>query len=86
MSRHAPTRSLLSAWDGRAKLERAAFLRLDDRGTFTCQVWPATFQFHRAQWWGSTPDGTVAVIHSHPQDYPDPSLHDIMESPASASP
>jgi len=65
---------------GRAKFERAAFLLINDTGKFDCKVWPADYQFHKAQWWGATPDGTVAVVHSHPRNFPDPSSQDIMEA------
>src|SRR5215208_6235035 len=65
---------------GRSKFERAAFLLIDETGRFDCHVWPADFQFHKAQWRGRTPDGTAALIHSHPQNFPDPSLQDIMEA------
>jgi JAB domain-containing protein similar to deubiquitination enzymes len=68
------------AFRGLGKLERAAFLKINGRGTFDCQVWPAPFAIHRAEWLGATPDGTVAVIHSHPVGSPDPSEHDRQEA------
>ena len=71
---------LSRGWEGRANFERAAFLHLSDDGRFRCDVWPADFQFHRAQWWGTTPDGTAALIHSHPRNLPDPSDQDVVEA------
>ncbi|HEV8659295.1 MAG TPA: Mov34/MPN/PAD-1 family protein [Thermoanaerobaculia bacterium] len=71
---------LSRGWGGRANFERAAFLHLSDDGAFRCDVWPADFQFHRAQWWGATPDGTAALIHSHPRTLPEPSEQDVREA------
>jgi JAB domain-containing protein similar to deubiquitination enzymes len=68
------------AFRGLGKLERAAFLKLNERGTFDCQLWPPPFAIHRADWFGTTPDRTVAVIHSHPVGSPDPSEHDRQEA------
>ena len=69
-------RILALGWYGRVDWERAAFLRIDERGGFTCDVWPANLQFRRTHWAGPSPEGTVAVIHSHPRTLPDPSPDD----------
>src|SRR6476661_664910 len=66
-------RILSLGWYGMVDWERAAFLRIGERGTFTCEVWPSKLQFRTAHWTGPIPEGTVAVIHSHPRTLPNPS-------------
>ena len=73
-------RVLALGWYGRVDWERAAFLRLGERGLFNCEVWPAKLQFHAATWSGRMPDGTVAIVHSHPRTLPDPSKNDVDEA------
>jgi hypothetical protein len=60
--------------------ERAAFLVLRGDGRFDCSVWPVTNEWHRTTWSGAIPNGTVAVIHTHPRNMPDPSTHDTAEA------
>lgn len=60
--------------------ERAAFLRLGERGLFTCEVWPAKLQFRAAKWEGRMPEGTVAIVHTHPRTFPEPSRNDVIAS------
>jgi hypothetical protein len=73
-------RVLALGWYGRVDWERAAFLRIGERGLFTCDVWPAKLQFHAATWTGRIPAGTAAIIHSHPRTLPNPSVNDILEA------
>ena len=65
---------------GRLPYERAAFLVLRDDGTFDCSVWPASFTVRKEQWTGAIPNGTAAIIHTHPLSLPDPSSHDFNEA------
>ncbi|HEX7419040.1 MAG TPA: Mov34/MPN/PAD-1 family protein [Thermoanaerobaculia bacterium] len=37
-------------------------------------------QFHAATWTGRMPEGTAAIIHSHPRTLPNPSQNDILEA------
>ena len=60
--------------------ERAAFLTLNDDGSFGCKMWPPTFTWRRTSWNGRIPDNTIAVIHTHPTDMPQPSRHDFVEA------
>ena len=60
--------------------ERAAFLVLSSDGTFDCSVWPPSNGWHSATWSGKIPNGTVAVIHTHPRTIPQPSSHDTREA------
>ena len=73
-------RILSLGWYGMVDWERAAFLRIGERGLFTCEVWPSKLQFRTAHWSGPIPEGTAAVIHSHPRNLPNPSEGDIMEA------
>ena len=65
---------------GRMPFERAAFLVLKEDDAFECRVWPATFQNREAEWDGPLPDGTAAVLHTHPARFPNPSTGDAREA------
>ncbi len=65
---------------GRLPRESAAFLVVGESNDFRIVHWPATNQFHAQRWVGAVPDGTVAVVHTHPAHLPDPSAHDIAEA------
>ena len=67
-------------WFGMVDWERAAFLKLEENGRLSCQVWDSKLNYQRVEWRGRIPDGTVAVIHSHPRTKPDPSEHDVFEA------
>ncbi|HSP14118.1 MAG TPA: hypothetical protein VLV78_05140 [Thermoanaerobaculia bacterium] len=56
--------------------ERAAFLVRDSNGEHRCVAWPFTGDFHQQQFHGSIPDGTVAIVHTHPEKLPLPSKQD----------
>lgn len=64
---------------GRRDDECAAFL-VWDNGSFRLIEWPASHRFHAADFQGPIPEGTVAVVHTHPFVLPSPSLHDRMEA------
>ena len=59
--------------------ERAGFLVIDG-GRFHLEMWPPSHQFHAEEWHGHVPEGTVAVIHTHPPAQPLPSPHDCAEA------
>jgi len=65
---------------GRFQYERAAFLILRDDGMFDCSVWPATFEPRSESWSGRMPEGTAAIIHTHPLESPRPSYQDVLEA------
>jgi hypothetical protein len=70
----------LAAKAGRSDHERAAFLTLNDDGSFGCTLWPPTFTWRRTSWEGRIPENTIAVMHTHPSDMPQPSQHDFAEA------
>src|SRR5436190_8255978 len=59
--------------------ERAGFLVIDG-GRFHLEMWPPSHQFHAESWHGVIPNGTVAVIHTHPPSQPMPSMQDRGEA------
>jgi Prokaryotic homologs of the JAB domain len=61
---------------GFVNAERAAFLVLDEDG-IRCVDWPVSNEFRTAHWSGSRPAGVVAVAHTHPGQFPNPSREDI---------
>lgn len=67
-----------SGW-GRRSDERAAFLVRGEDGV-QCVEWPAQWRSQAASYKGIIPDGTVAIVHTHPLSVPDPSSHDIIEA------
>ena len=60
---------------GHLPLEAAAFLVVNGDG-YECRMWPREVRYHSHVWSGRVPDNTVAIIHSHPADQPDPSAND----------
>ena len=60
---------------GHLPLEAAAFLVVNGDG-YECRMWPREVHYRSHVWSGRVPDNTVAIIHSHPADQPDPSAHD----------
>lgn len=65
---------------GNAIFERAAFLVLQENGRFECRVWPFSPELRQARWYGAAPRGTIAILHTHPRDLPDPSVKDRFEA------
>ncbi len=67
------------AYGGR-QTERAAFLVMEADRSLQCRDWPATHEFREARWVGPLPEGVVAVAHTHPLSFPDPSDQDLSEA------
>lgn len=65
---------------GQRPQERAAFLVLHANHRFACVVWPVTFGYRSERWTGPIPDGTVAIVHTHPAREPQPSSFDVEEA------
>jgi hypothetical protein len=61
-------------WD----TERAAFLVREANGGYGCVGWPFAGGFHTQHFDGSAPDGTVAIVHTHPRRLPMPSRGDAL--------
>jgi hypothetical protein len=65
---------------GKRPQERAAFLVLHEHQRFACVVWPPSFGYRSERWSGPIPDGTVAIVHTHPEHEPQPSSFDVAEA------
>lgn len=65
---------------GKRPQERAAFLVLRPHQRFACVIWPPSLGYRREQWTGPIPDGTVAIVHTHPEREPQPSAFDREEA------
>lgn len=77
---------LEAAGYGRLPFERGAFLIREDDGTLTMAMWPHA-GFARAEWRGGIPRGTIAVVHTHPNDKPaHPSAGDVAQAKRIALP
>lgn len=64
---------------GRFERERAAFLIREADGTLTLEPWPDGAYRH-AKFRGRIPARTIAILHTHPADSPQPSARDRAEA------
>src|SRR6185503_4445452 len=64
---------------GRLPVEQGGFLIRESDGSLTFASWPRG-SFQRAFYRGKIPRGAVAVVHTHPRNLPDPSVHDGEEA------
>lgn len=69
-----------AAWGLGGPYERAAFVVEDENGGIQCVVWPNRHSYLEESYVGPIPDRTVAIVHTHPVDFPMPSRHDIDEA------
>jgi len=67
---------LVDARYGFAETEEAAFVVVGDDGRRSYVRWPRTGVEHRAKWVGRIPPRTVAIVHTHPNWTPEPSILD----------
>jgi hypothetical protein len=67
---------LRDAFYGHATLEEAAFIVRNADGALAIVRWPRAGTPHIAKWKGSFPEGTVAIAHTHPNRFPEPSRID----------
>lgn len=58
------------------ELEQAAFLTEHADGTLGCVLWPATTERDASTFHGDMPPDTIAVLHTHPRQWQDPSVQD----------
>jgi hypothetical protein len=75
--------TLAVSWDllrdagyGQSTKERSAFLVTGADGELALVKWPYQATSMRASYRGAIPAGTVAIVHTHPNTVPNPSLGD----------
>lgn len=65
---------------GSNNYEFAAFVIRDESGRYSSQPFPPLRQFRQAEARGPTPEGAVAIIHTHPSGMERPSRQDQLEA------
>lgn len=56
--------------------ETAAFIIRDENGSDRCMLWPPTAEHHMTRFRWPPPTGVVAIVHTHPVEFPSPSAAD----------
>ncbi len=69
-----------SAWGLGGPFEHAAFIIEQSDGSFTCEAWPQLHRYLSESFRGPIPAHAVAVVHTHPVEYPQPSFQDQKEA------
>ena len=67
---------LLTSLTAMQDTERAAFIIGHEDGSMSCRLWPPTYLYHQEVFHGDLPPGTLAIIHTHPDRSPRPSVDD----------
>jgi len=75
-----------SGWGLAGPFERAAFIVQKLDGTLGCEEWPSVHAYHAEQFHGAIPPQAIAIVHTHPVNYPMPSEHDNKEATRLAIP
>ncbi len=61
---------------GFSSLEQAAFVLSAPDGTLSLMPWPATGGLNESHWKGALPSDAIAIVHTHPNKFPNPSRLD----------
>jgi hypothetical protein len=69
-----------SGWSLNGPWERAAFVIQRTDGSIACQCWPSKHSYLAESFRGVMPAHTIAIVHTHPVQYPQPSEQDKMEA------
>jgi hypothetical protein len=69
-----------AGWSLNGPWERAAFVIQNPDGAIACQCWPSRHSYLAETFSGVIPANTIAIVHTHPVDYPRPSEQDKMEA------
>ena len=75
-----------SGWGMAGPFERAAFITEQPDGTLACQEWPSIHAYHSEQFHGGVPPQAIAIVHTHPVQFPMPSEQDFEEATRLAVP
>jgi len=55
---------------GLRDVETAAFVVREEDGSYRCELWPPTNQFHATRFRWPPPPNAVAIVHTHPASSP----------------
>ena len=69
-----------SAWGLSGPWERAAFVVINNDGTYGCIEWPNLHSYQAEGFYGIVPKNAVAIVHTHPVQFQRPSPHDDEEA------
>jgi len=69
-----------TAWGLGGPYERAEFIIANPDGTLTCEEWPGAHSFQAEHFRGAIPPNTIAIVHTHPVQFPRPSEQDQEEA------
>ena len=61
---------------GFSQMEEAAFVVAAPDGALSLVRWPATATLDRSFWRGAFPPNSIAIVHTHPNSFPQPSRLD----------
>jgi hypothetical protein len=69
-----------TGWGLAGPWERAAFVVINNDGTYGCVEWPSLHVYQSESFYGFIPPNTVAIVHTHPVQFVHPSFHDDEEA------
>ena len=69
-----------SGWGLAGPFERAAFITQELDGTLGCREWPSMHTYRSEQFHGDIPPQAIAIVHTHPVQFPKPSEQDAEEA------
>jgi hypothetical protein len=69
-----------SGWGLGGPFERAAFITEQLDGSLGCQEWPSVHEYRTEKFFGAIPAQAIAIVHTHPVQFPKPSKQDDAEA------
>lgn len=69
-----------SGWGLGGPFERAAFIVENLDGSLGCQEWPSVHEYQSEKFRGAIPPQAIAIVHTHPVQFPKPSEQDNGEA------
>ena len=69
-----------TAWGLAGQFERAEFIIENPDGTLSCDEWPSNHGYQAEHYKGAIPKNAIAIVHTHPVQFPRPSAQDEDEA------